>query len=289
MQTDLIEMVTRLAPENGRNPTAIPRVSIYRETGGLMCPKCLYEPILLFVLQGEKHYNVVGKRFVLTPADVLLVPLPMPVEAMVVGASEDTPFFGLTVAIDMFELKQLLQDIPAPPPPPREPGIVETTPVTADHRDALTRLLKALESETDARVIGPQICRELVYYVLREGPAGALASLLQNHGTRLRISQIINEIHTAPERRIDTTALVDRAQMSKSAFFALFKDMTGHSPIQYQKTIRLHRARAMILSEGRTVSETAYSVGYASASQFSRDYARFFNTTAREDLLAQAS
>lgn len=286
MATDLIPLAARLAPERGINHTRLPRVQLFKETANLLCPKCMVDPTMVFVLQGRKR-EIFGKYpFNLTPENVMIVSLPLPLEAEIIGASEDMPFYALTITIDMTELAQLMQDVPnrAVAPGPVTP--VTVAGITDDLRGALGRLMKALADETDARVIAPQVCRELVYYMLREDPGGALPSLVHNHGARLRVGRIIEDINAAPEQKIDVSDLVARARMSKSAFFALFKEMTAHSPIQYQKSVRLHRARAMIVNEGRAVSDAAFRVGYSTATQFSRDYSRFFNVTAKEDLQA---
>lgn len=273
--------------QEGMNQTLVPRVQIYKESHPTICPKCMYEPALAFVVQGEKNSFLSDHEFTLNPERLLLVSLPLPMQAKVVGASPEKPYLGIAVNIDMVELAELLQDLPKAPAP-RTPNfeVIKTAPVTPDHVGALERLGDALQNAEDSRIMAPSICRELVYYTLRNDEHGAFQKLVQTHGAKVRVGRIIEEIHRNPEKPLNIPDLVQRAQMSKSSFFALFKELTAHSPIQYQKSARLHRARIMIVTEGRMVSEAAYSVGYSTASQFSRDYARFFNVTAKEDLAA---
>lgn len=271
--------------EEGVNKSNSPRINLYKESTPTICPKCMYDPALIFVAQGEKHSFLSKHEFVLTPNRLLLVSLPLPMKARVIGATPDTPFLALTVTIDMVELGELLQELPR--------GfanrssnfeVIKTASLTPEHENALGRLGDALKDPEDSRVMAPSICRELVYYTLKNDEHGAFQKLIQTHGAKVRVGRIIEEIHRHPERQLNVPELAEQAQMSKSSFFALFKELTAHSPIQYQKSVRLHRARVMIVTEGRMVSEAAYSVGYSTASQFSRDYARFFNITAKDDL-----
>jgi AraC-like DNA-binding protein len=72
--------------------------------------------------------------------------------------------------------------------------------------------------------------------------------------------------------------------MSASTLHRSFKEVTALTPIQYLKTIRLHRARVLMLSDGLTAGEAAYRVGYQSQSQFSREFKRLFGATPTQAL-----
>jgi AraC-like DNA-binding protein len=64
--------------------------------------------------------------------------------------------------------------------------------------------------------------------------------------------------------------------MSASSFHQHFKAVTGTTPLQYQKDLRLIEARALLTERSHTVSGVAYAVGYESPTHFSRDYTRKF-------------
>jgi AraC-like DNA-binding protein len=74
--------------------------------------------------------------------------------------------------------------------------------------------------------------------------------------------------------RLDELAAV--AQMSPSAFHRQFKSLTSVTPLQYQKKLRLIEARRLMALDGANVETAAFQVGYASQSQFSREYVRMF-------------
>jgi len=78
--------------------------------------------------------------------------------------------------------------------------------------------------------------------------------------------------------------LADRAHMSPSTFRQHFRALTGVSPLQYQKQLRLQEARQLMLNENLDAGGAAVSVGYESASQFSREYSRLFGAPPQRDV-----
>jgi AraC-like DNA-binding protein len=74
--------------------------------------------------------------------------------------------------------------------------------------------------------------------------------------------------------------------MSVSSFHHHFKALTGMSPLQFQKQLRLGEARRLMLSEDLDAATAAYRVGYESASQFSREYGRQFGAPPMRDISA---
>lgn len=73
------------------------------------------------------------------------------------------------------------------------------------------------------------------------------------------------------------------------SFFEHFKAVTGTSPLQYQKDLRLLRAREALRSSNGKVSQIAFGVGYESSAQFSREYARKFGVPPRQDRTLQTA
>jgi transcriptional regulator GlxA family with amidase domain len=78
--------------------------------------------------------------------------------------------------------------------------------------------------------------------------------------------------------------LADRAHMSPSTFRQHFRALTGVSPLQYQKQLRLQEARQLMLNENLDAGSAAGRVGYESASQFSREYRRLFGAPPQRDV-----
>jgi transcriptional regulator GlxA family with amidase domain len=116
------------------------------------------------------------------------------------------------------------------------------------------------------------------------GPhAEPLQKLLWHETTASRIFQATRAIQSDLSQPVAIGDLAHRAAMSTSAFFEHFRAVTGTSPLQYQKELRLLHARDALRSTNAKVSEIAFRVGYESASQFSREYARKFGRPPKTD------
>jgi AraC-like DNA-binding protein len=149
--------------------------------------------------------------------------------------------------------------------------------------DGAVRLARTLDEPERARVIGPWIIPELFYFLLK-GPEGAsIREFVSAGSTMHRIANAVFTIRTNLHKPIDVGALARAAGMSRSAFFQHFRDIAAMSPIQYQKRLRLLEARRLMVDEDETAERSSFRVGYRSASQFSREYARMFGVSPRRD------
>ncbi|SEI11442.1 AraC-type transcriptional regulator N-terminus [Rhizobium tibeticum] len=152
-----------------------------------------------------------------------------------------------------------------------------------DIENVLLRLLKALTDPLETAVLGAGILRELHYRVL-VGPQGAaMISALQQRGSSGKIVQSLARLRETYGSDVSVAALASDAGMSVPSYHAHFKALTGSSPMQYVKGMRLHEARLMMARQDRTIAEVALSVGYVSPAQFSRDFKRHFRRTASQE------
>ncbi len=141
--------------------------------------------------------------------------------------------------------------------------------------EAAVRLGHLFQNPEDAPVLGALVVKEILYHLLK-GPHGPAIRQFVRSGSRMhRISQAIYSLKSELAQEMDVAALA-AANMSRSAFFKHFKEVTAVSPIQYQKRLRLLEARRLMTEEGETAESAAFRVGYNSASQFSREYSRMF-------------
>ena len=146
------------------------------------------------------------------------------------------------------------------------------------------RLLDVMERPLDCRILGRQIVREILYQVLTGPCGGALLALVSRQTHFSLISRVLKRIEAQYTENLSVDQLAAEANMSVSAFHHNFKSITSTSPLQYLKTYRLHKARIMMLHDGVKVSTAAIRVGYESASQFSREFKRYFGVTPGEDV-----
>ena len=148
---------------------------------------------------------------------------------------------------------------------------------------AAERLLDVMERPLEARILGKQIIREMLFYVLTGPRGGALLALVSRQTHFSQISRVLKRIESQYTENLSVDQLAAEANMSLSAFHHNFKSVTSTSPLQYLKTYRLHKARMMMVHDGLKASAAAMQVGYESASQFSREFKRYFGITPGED------
>ena len=114
-------------------------------------------------------------------------------------------------------------------------------------------------------------------------PAWAWRCSTSNASRFGHIARVLRRIHEDYATELDVASLAREANMGASTFHHVFRDVTSTSPVQYVKRIRLHRARTLLAAEGASAQEAARRVGYASPSQFSREYRRMFGCSPASD------
>jgi AraC-like DNA-binding protein len=149
--------------------------------------------------------------------------------------------------------------------------------------DAIVRLLVCLHAPVDAAVLGRGIVREIAYYALCGPEGGALLTMLTRWGPLAQIHAVLHRMHSRYTEPLNVARMAEETGMSISAFHHNFKAVTGSSPLQYLKSVRLHKARMLILHDGLGAALAADRVGYESASQFSREFKRFFGNRPTEE------
>jgi len=164
-----------------------------------------------------------------------------------------------------------------------KPRSLQSSRMAGDVDDVLLRLLMALDNAVDAAVLGNSILRELHYRILIGPQGGAVIAALQRKGTSGKLVQSVAWLRENYGSEIAVADLARDAGMSVPSYHVHFRDLTGSSPMQYVKAMRLHEARLMIARQSRTIADVAASVGYVSPAQFSRDFKRHFGRTASEE------
>jgi len=281
----LVELLDTLATVEGISPSILEGVQFMRSDRYTPPIPIIYDPCIVIVGQGRKIGYLGDQIYTYDPYNylVLSVPLPFVCETK---ASPEEPLLAVSVRVDPATLGELLlemdDDNAVNGPVPR--GIY-STPLTGELIDATVRLLECLRKPVDSRIIGTQTVREIVYRVLCGEQGGALRAVAARHNRFSQIARVLRRIHTAYQHEINVEALAREAGMSVSTFHHNFKAVTSASPLQYLKNIRLHKARMLMVQDGLNASTAACRVGYESASQFSREYKRFFGNSPAEDAI----
>jgi AraC-like DNA-binding protein len=277
-------LLNEVAAEEGIHQTLIEGVQVARHTTPLARTSVVYEPVIVFVGQGRKSSYLGDQVYVYDPSNYLVLSVPLPAECEW-DASREEPLLVLAVKIDPTTLGEVILEMDEPLSPLREiPRAVTTRPLSDQLRGSVLRLLECLKCPLDSRMLGQQMVREILYRVLREEQDGALRALANRNEHFHRIARVLKEVHADSAKSFKVESMSKRAGMSVAAFHYNFKLVTGSSPLQYLKRIRLDRAKRLMLHDGYNASTAAKAVGYESASQFSREFKRQFGVTPMEDL-----
>jgi AraC-like DNA-binding protein len=272
----MVGLLRELARGEGFSPSLLPGVRFMRSTAHLPRAPIAYSPSIVIIAQGRKLGHLGEQTFVYDPGNYLVLSVPLPFECETHGTPEN-PLLGLSVNVTPASIAELVLDLESTPGQPFEsPRAIEAAPLDAPVRDAAIRLLECLRTPAEARILGAQRVRELTYRVLL-GPMGAnLRALATPQSHFGQISRVLNRIHLQFENAFDVETLAREAGMSVSTFHAHFKAVTSSSPLQYLKSIRLHKARMLMVHDGVNAGTAAHRVGYESVSQFSREFKRLF-------------
>jgi len=276
----MVELLN-LATLEGTWPSPLDGVSFLRANHSYPRNPVLYEPCIVIVAQGRKHGYLGDQTFTYDAQNYLVLTVPLPFECET-EAPPDGPFLGVSIRVDLAMLSELVMKMELR----GRSNLVATsdhsvsaTPLDPRLSDAAVRLLECIHNPADTAVLGPQIVREIVYRVLCGKQGGALKALLSMDSARNQIHRILHRIHSDYARAMDISALAGEAGMSISALHHHFKAITSTSPLRYLKTIRLHKARMLMVQDSIGASIAAEKVGYESPSQFSREFKRLFGAT----------
>jgi AraC-like DNA-binding protein len=280
----LVMLLDTLARQEGPNPTSLPGVKLYRITQPLPRHAAVYEPWII-VGRGSKRVYFGGDVYTYDSDNYLVTAVPMPIECEAPHASPQDPILLLAISVDPVMIGEVLLEMDGESPStPSVPRGLYASPLTQPLKDAAVRLLDCLQSPIDAKVLGPQVVREIIYRVLRAEGGDALRALAARDTHFAQISRVLDHLHRNYAKPIKMESLARQARMSPSTFYQKFKAVTTMSPLQYVKSVRLGKARLLMLQEGRTASAAAFAVGYESAPQFSREYKRQFGVSPGQDV-----
>ena len=284
-QAELIELVARFAPADGLHDTAIAPLQLVRASAPAQRLPSVYEPGLCVVVQGRKQAAIGHDVVVYDPLHYLVVSVTMPTVGQILEATPDKPYLCVRLQLDPREIGALLLETSTESPAGdgADRGL-RVSRVSAPLLDAVLRLLRLLLEPRDAPVLAPLAVREIHYRVHTGalGPRLRQLAVADSHAQRIaRAIELLKRRYAEPVR-IDEVA--EAVHMSRSNLHHHFKQVTAMSPLQFQKQLRLHQARRLMLAEGLDAAAAGHRVGYESPSQFSREYRRLFGAPPRAEI-----
>jgi len=286
MNNDLaahLYIVLRHAPP-GLTITPIPRVDLCVGQGSTNEAPCLYRSMICFILQGSKRVAIRDNFLSYDSEQYLISALDLPLTGQILDAEGGLPYVAVSLVLD----PAILAELAATMPPLRESEPMDIgitiNRMTASIRDTLLRLLSLLDTPADIPVLGPMVERELLYRLM-QGPQGRLLrQIAQPDGALASIRRAVAWIRDNYNKHLRIEALCEVSGLSRASLHRHFLSITGISPIQYQKQLRLQEARQLLVVGELRASDVAFVVGYESASQFSREYLRQFGAPPARDV-----
>jgi AraC-like DNA-binding protein len=289
MSNALIEAVKRYTDQQaGKGSpfiTAIDGMAILRADHEKPASHLIMKPALCVVVQGTKWTTFGDRRYDYPAGRALVVSVEMPAFSRVVEASPAEPFLAIVIQFDLAVMRDVMERLEAPPELEDNLGRgVFVTDFDGPLADCVLRMVRLLDTPQAIPILAPMIMREICYWLLTGPHGGEVAKvvLANSHAQR-----VVTAIHTLRDQFAETIRIEDLAavaQMSPSAFHRQFKALTSMTPLQYQKQLRLLEARHLMVTGDANAEVAAYQVGYESASQFSREYARMFGAPPRRDI-----
>ncbi|MCO6049318.1 AraC family transcriptional regulator [Mesorhizobium sp. RP14(2022)] len=262
--------------------TPVPRLDILRVAAPTKLFPEVYQPLVSLILHGEKRL-VIGDQVVCYGAgDAFVSAVDLPVAGEVVAASPAAPYLALRLVFDCSIVADLVSSLDAAPLP--DIPAFGAAPVDDRLIDAWLRFLRLSEEPEEVNVLAPLLEREILFRLLRGRHGSVLRQAADLNGRISRIGKAVSVIRANYAEPFRVEDLARQAGMSVSAFHRSFKAVTGLSPLRYQKHLRLYAARRMLFVGSGAVAMVAFSVGYESASQFTREYTRLFGIPPTRDV-----
>lgn len=280
---ELVERITRAVPTDG----------VFELLKGLFFNRSstrtelhsVSNPCFCVIAQGSKEVLLGNERYQYDPAHYLLFTAELPVVTHVIDASQERPYLSFRVELDPTLVSSVMVEA-GHPSPKNQAGVraINVSALDADLLDAVVRLVRLVDSPTEARFLAPLITREIVYRLLKGEQSDRLRHVAVLGGSTHRIVRAIERLRKEFDQPLRIDDLARDLGMSVSSFHHHFKAVTAMSPLQFQKRLQLQTARRLMLGEHLDAASAAYRVGYDDASHFSREYKRLFGLPPLRDV-----
>lgn len=104
----------------------------------------------------------------------------------------------------------------------------------------------------------------------------------------LRVSEVVSHLERNYRENIRMKELAGIAGFSENQLYRVFRQATGHTPIDYLVRLRISRACGLLRQELHTISDIAFKVGFNDSNFFARQFRKITGTSPREYRSKQA-
>ena len=285
LRAELARKIASFMGSEENRATDIPGLSLHRRVAPTVPCSMTYQPALTVMAQGRKRVDLGRTTFIYGESRYLLTSVDLPIVSQIVEASVEAPCLAMSLKLEMPVIRELLhrEEIHVADAPSDNPAMA-TGQVTAELLSACCRLVDLLDTPQDIPFLSGLIQREIVYRVLQGAEGARLRAIATSGDQSHRTAKAITWIRANYAKPLRLEDLAQVAGMGMSTLHHHFRALTAMSPLQYQKQLRLQAARARMLVDGLDAASAAFEVGYESASQFNREYSRFFGQPPKRDI-----
>lgn len=283
---ELARLISAYAPHDGSFELRVPGLHASRFSRiNNECVHALRVPSLCMVAQGAKTVIVGDEVFEYDASRMIVFSVALPVAAQITQASHSEPYLALKLDLDAHKIAELVLKVyPHGLPPVQERSAVYLTAADGNMISAATRLMGCLAQPGDVELLAPLVVDEILIRLLRSPIGVRVAQMGFAESSVERVAKAISWLRANFSQPMKVEELAELVHMSVSSFHEHFKSVTSMSPLHYQKVLRLQEARRLMLSTMMDAGTASQRVGYISASQFSREYSRFFGSAPTRDI-----
>ncbi|ENJ1725550.1 TPA: AraC family transcriptional regulator [Vibrio parahaemolyticus] len=244
-----------------------------------------HNPSICLIAQGRKRVLLGEESFIYDANHFLISSIDLPIIANIIEASEEQPYLGLIMELDLTEISQLIVDgeLAFIQSKEAQKGIA-VGELSESLLDAFVRLAELLDEGQNIKILAPIIKREIFYRLLMSEQGTRLHQIVTAGSHSHQIAKAIDWLKNNFVKPLSVGDLASYTGMSKSSFYTHFRSMTSMTLLQFQKKLRLSEARRLMLTENLDAMAATFKVGYESPSQFSREYSRLFGAPPSKDI-----
>ncbi|EGQ8115710.1 AraC family transcriptional regulator [Vibrio parahaemolyticus] len=281
----LAKLIDRWTGDANQYDTPISGLRFSRWTTPTPPTSYTHNPSICLIAQGRKRVLLGEESFIYDANHFLISSVDLPIIANIIEASEEQPYLGLIMELDLTEISQLIVDSELAFTQSKEAqkGIA-VGELSESLLDAFVRLAELLDEGQNIKILAPIIKREIFYRLLMSEQGTRLHQIVTAGSHSHQIAKAIDWLKNNFVKPLSVGDLASYTGMSKSSFYTHFRSMTSMTPLQFQKKLRLSEARRLMLTENLDAMAATFKVGYESPSQFSREYNRLFGAPPSKDI-----
>jgi len=281
---ELATLIAKALPHDGQ-AEVLRGVFVFRSSLMTQPVYGVTDPAFCVIAQGAKEVIIGEKRYRYDPAHYLLASVELPVTGQVYEASPSEPYLALRLNLDPVLVHSMIVEASLEVPKKAVDAMsLSVSRLDEELLDATVRLLRVTASPVEARIVAPLIIREIIFRLLsgEQGHRLRQGAIRGSHANR--IAQAIDRLNKSFDQPLSVEGMARDLGMSASGFHHHFKAVTDMSPLQFQKQLRLHEARRLMLGEDLDAASAGLRVGYDDASHFNREYKRLFGAPPMRDV-----